>query len=258
VALQLRDGSDADSVQVYGRGLLHLTVLIENMRREGFELQVGPPQVLFQEEGGVKTEPYELVEIELPEEHAGSVIDLLGQRKGVMMDMGAPNADGLQVIQYEVPTRGMVGVKTKMLNSTRGLGVMTSTFAGYKPYAGDFGQRTRGNLLSTETGRANNHGLDKAQTRGQLFVAHNDDVFFNQIVGIHSSAGDLAVNICRKKELTNMRASGKEEGYNIFPPVVYTLEEAVEYVIDGEFVEITPEHIRMGAYQRTSRSGKKI
>lgn len=246
VALRIKDGIDGDETQVFGRGLLHLTVLIENMRREGFELMVGPPKVLYQEENGQKMEPFELVDIELPEEHAGPVIDLLAQRKGVMLDMGSPNSEGMQTLQYEVPARGMVGVKTKLLNSTRGLGVMTSTFAGYKPFAGDFGARTRGNLLSHDTGVANNHGLEKAQTRGQLFTKHGDEVFADQIVGIHSSAGDLRVNVCRVKELSNMRAAGKDGLVQLAPPLVFTLEEAVEYVIEGEYVEVTPDTIRMG------------
>ena len=257
VALRVVDDGD-DQIQIYGRGLLHLTVLIESMRREGFEIMVGPPKVLFKEdENGKKTEPFEQVDIELPEEHSGGVIEMLQLRKATLLDMGAPNSDGMQTLQYELPTRGMVGMKSKMMTATRGLAVMTSTFAGYKPYAGDFGGRTKGNLLSTETGTANNYGLDKSQSRGQLFAKHNDEVFKDQIIGIHSSAPDLAVNICRKKALTNFRASGKEDAYNLAPPISLTLEEAVEYVTDGEFVEITPEAVRMGKIKEAFVPGKK-
>merc|ERR1711924_503173 len=215
-------------------------------RREGFELMVGPPQVITMEEDGVSLEPFELVDIELPEEYAGSVIDMLSTRKGAMLDMGSPTAEGMQTIQYEVPTRGMVGVKSKMLSATRGLAVMTTTFAGYKPYAGDFGGRDKGNLLSFETGEANSHGLMKAQERGVLFSKPNDPVYENQILGINARQGDLSVNICKTKQLTNMRASGKDDNTNLVPPKVMTLEEAVEYVIENEFVEVTPDAIRMG------------
>merc|ERR1719453_1741875 len=153
VALKVEDSPEsADTYIVSGRGLLHLTVLIETMRREGFELMVGCPQVLYKEEDGVKMEPFETVDVELPEEYSGSVIDMLSQRKGNMLEMGSPNAEGMLSLSYELPTRGMVGVKSRMLSATRGLAVMTSTFAGYRPYAGDYGGRDRGNLLCHETG----------------------------------------------------------------------------------------------------------
>ena len=264
VALQVRDTSDGDSVQVYGRGLLHLTVLIETMRREGFELMVGPPQVLYRRKGdelettdgdsgsgsdatkGSLLEPFELVDIELPEEYSGSVIDSLSSRRGSMLDMGAPNAEGMQTLQYEVPTRGLVGVRSKLMTATRGLAVMTTTFAGYKPYAGDFGGRHRGNLLAHERGVATPHGLEKAQVRGALFSKPGDEVYEDQIVGIHANQGDLKVNVCRKKELTNHRAAGKDDATVLTPPMQLTLEDAVEYVVAGEFVEVTPDAIRMG------------
>ena len=245
VALKVGTG-EADSVQVYGRGLLHLTVLIENMRREGFELMIGPPKVLYQEDdSGNKLEPFETVDIELPEEYSGAVIDLLSTRKGTMLEMGSPSAEGMLPIVYEVPTRGLVGVKSKLMTATRGLAVMTATFAGYKPYAGDFGGRDRGNLLSHESGVANSHGLQKAQVRGTLFAKNNDPVYENQIIGMHSSSGDLKVNVCKTKQLTNVRASGKDDATVLHPPKVMTLEDAVEYVIQGEAVEVTPEAVRM-------------
>ena len=221
-----------------------MTVLIENMRREGFELMVGPPKVLYQEENGQKMEPFELVDIELPEEHAGPVIDLLAQRKGVMLDMGSPNSEGMQTLQYEVPARGMVGVKTKLLNSTRGLGVMTSTFAGYKPFAGDFGARTRGNLLSHDTGVANNHGLEKAQTRGQLFTKHGDEVFADQIVGIHSSAGDLRVNVCCQG--AEQHARGGKGRLTAAGAARVHARGGGRVRHRGEYVEVTPDTIRLG------------
>jgi len=257
VALKVQDTGDADTVQVFGRGLLHLTVLIESMRREGFEVMVGPPQVLYKEEGGETLEPFELVDIELPEEYAGSVVSMLAERKGAMLEMGAPTAEGMQTIQYEVPTRGMVGVKSKLMAATRGLAVMTTTFAGYKPYTGDFGGRDRGNLLAFEKGTANSYGLQKAQERGALFVRPGEEVYEDEIVGIHSRQGDLKVNIVKAKQLTNMRAAGKDDNTNLVPAKELSLEDAVEYVIDGEFVEVTPDAIRMGKSPQESRFAKK-
>lgn len=246
VALKVEDTGDSDTIQVFGRGLLHLTVLIETMRREGFELMIGCPKVIEIEQEGQRMEPFESVDVELPEEYSGSVVQMLNERKGNMLDMGAPNADGIINVQYEVPVRGMVGVKSKLMSATRGMAVMTSTSAGYRGYAGDFGGRDRGNLLSFETGTANSHGLSKVQERGQLFSSPGEEVYENQIVGIHTRPGDLKVNVCRQKQLTNMRASGKDDNLNLTPPKVMTLEEAVEYVIDDEFVEVTPDAIRVG------------
>jgi len=250
VALQMKDTSDADSFQVYGRGLLHLTVLIETMRREGFELMIGCPQVLEQEIDGVRCEPFELVDVELPEEYSGSVIDMLGQRKGTMLEMGSVSAEGIISLQYEVPSRAMAGVKTRLMSATRGLAVMTTTFAGYKPWAGDFDKRDRGNLLSHESGTVTGHGLKNAQERGILFSSAGDEVYENQIIGIHQRANDLKVNICRTKQLTNMRSAGADEKTNLTPPTILSLEQAVEYIEDTEFVEVTPNAIRMGKMAR--------
>jgi len=251
VALQVEDTGEGDTVQVYGRGLLHLTVLIESMRREGFELMVGPPKVLYKEEDGQKLEPFEQVDIELPEEYSGAVIDMLMTRKGAMLDMSAPTDEGMMTVQYEVPTRGLVGVKSRLMTATRGLAVMTTTFAGYKPYSGDFAGRNRGNLTCSEQGVANNYGLEKAQVRGTLFSKHGDPVYEDQIIGIHSSSGDLKVNICKTKALTNHRAAGKDDATVLYPPKVMTLEDAVEYVVDGEFVEVTPDAVRMGVEKKS-------
>ena len=247
VALQL-DDRGGESVQLYGRGLLHLTVLLEAMRREGFELMAGPPQVLYRlsEDGETRLEPFELVDVELPEEHSGAVIELLNGRKGTMLDMGAPNAQGSLALQFEVPTRGMVGVKSRMMTITRGLAVMTTTSRGYQPYAGDLPGRHRGNLLSHELGVATPYGLEKAQVRGQLFAKPGDPVYPKQIIGVHSSQGDLKVNVCKAKQLTNHRAAMKDDNTLLHPPKALTLEDAVEFVVDGEFVEITPDAIRMG------------
>jgi len=256
VALQVRETGDSDSVQVFGRGLLHLTVLIENMRRESFEMMVGPPTVINKEIDGEVHEPFESVDIELPEEYSGAVVSLLSERKGNMIEMSAPTSEGMQTIVYEVPTRGLVGVKSKLLTATRGLAVMTTTFAGYKPYAGDFGGRDRGNLLSFEQGTATPFALTKVQDRGALWAGAGDEVYVDQIVGIHSRPGDLKVNICKAKQLTNMRSAGADEKASTTPPMALTLEDAVEYVLGDEFVEITPDAIRMG-WTDPKKAGRK-
>ena len=257
VALQVKDTPDADKFEVYGRGLLHLTVLMETMRREGFELMVGCPQVIEQVVDGQKMEPFEMVDVELPEEASGSVIDMLNQRKGNMLDMGSPTSEGLITIQYEVPTRGMVGVKSRLLSATRGLAVMSTTFAGYRSYAGDFGERDRGNLLSFETGTCSPFSLAKIQDRGALFSKPGDEVYEDQIIGINAKAGDLKVNICKAKQLTNMRSAGADEKSSTTPAMQLTLEDAVEYVVNGEFVEVTPDAIRMGKKPKESRFARK-
>jgi len=255
VALRVEDTEDGDTVLVSGRGLLHLTVLVETMRREGFELMVGCPSVIEKTIDGERSEPFEMVDIELPEEYSGSAIDLLNQRKGSMLEMGSPTKEGLVTVQYEVPSRGMNGVKSKLLSATRGLAVMSTTFAGYKPYAGDFGERDRGNLLSFETGTTSSFALAKVQERGSLFAKPGDEVYENQIIGINAKAGDLKVNACKTKQLTNMRSAGADDKSNVTPPMQLTLEDAVEYILADEFVEVTPEAVRMGKKQKASRFG---
>jgi len=245
LALKVEDAGDADTVQLYGRGLLHLTVLIESMRREGFELMVGPPKVLEQMDGGERREPYETVDIELPEQYAGAVIDLLNSRKGDMVDMGVPTKEGMQTLLFEVPSRGLVGVKSRMLTATRGEAVMTATFAGYKRHAGPIGVRERGNLLSSDSGTVTAYALDKAADRGVFFSRPGEDVYRNQIIGINAKKEDLVLNICKGKELNNIRTTSKEDGIRLTPPKDLSLEDAVEYVTGDEMVEITPDAIRM-------------
>jgi GTP-binding protein len=257
VAMKVEDTNDGDTVLVSGRGLLHLTVLIETMRREGFEMMVGPPQVIEKEVDGKRMEPYELVDVELPEEYSGSTISLLNERKGNMVEMAPVTAEGMTTVQFEVPSRGMNGVKSKLLSASRGLAVMSTTFLGYKPYAGDFGQRDRGNLLSFEAGTATPFSITKTQDRGAFFTSPGDEVYEDQIVGIHAKSGDLKVNICKAKQLTNMRSAGADEKSSTTPAMQLTLEDAVEYVVQGEFVEVTPDAIRMGKHPKEPRFGKK-
>jgi GTP-binding protein len=247
VALKLERVEGDDAMQVYGRGLLHLTVLLENMRREGFELMVGAPKVLFEEgEDGEKLEPFEDIDVEVPEEFASSVIAILNARKGTMTDMSTPTAEGMQTLAYDMPTRCMVGVKSDVLTATRGLATMTSTFGGYRPYAGDLGQRLKGNLISGEQGVATPYALMKLSDRGEFFIEATSETFSGQIIGVSNKPGDLKINVCKAKQLTNMRSSGADEAVKIQPPKPLTLEDAVEYIVDGEFVELTPDGIRMG------------
>jgi len=257
VAMRVEDTDDGDTVLVSGRGLLHLTVLIETMRREGFELMVGPPTVIEQQMDGVRMEPFELVDIDIPDEYSGAAISLLNERKGQMIEMGVVTKEGGVTIQYEVPARGMAGVKSKLLSASKGLVVMSSTFAGYKEYAGDFGDRDRGNLLSFEQGTATPFAISKVQDRGAFFTKPGDEVYEDQIVGVHAKNNDLKVNICKAKQLTNMRSSGADEKSSTTPPMQLTLEDAVEYVVNGEFVEVTPDAIRMGKRPKVSKFGKK-
>jgi len=245
VAMRVEDTVDGDTLLVSGRGLLHLTVLIETMRREGFELSVGPPKTIEKVIDKQRHEPFEQVDIDVHEEYSGAIIDLMQQRKGTMIDMSSPTKEGSQTLLFEVPSRAMVGVKSRMLTATRGLGVMTTTFAGYKPYAGSFGNRERGNLLSSETGDANGYGMMRAQERGALFMKPGDPVYVDQIIGIHQRQGDLKVNICRTKHLTNVRSAGKDDNLQLTTAKDMSLEDAVEYVQDGECVEITPDAIRI-------------
>jgi GTP-binding protein len=183
--------------------------------------------------------------------------DLLNQRKGSMLEMGSPTKEGLVTVQYEVPSRGMNGVKSKLLSATRGLAVMSTTFSGYRSYAGDFGERDRGNLLSFETGTCSPFSLAKIQDRGALFSKPGDEVYEDQIIGINAKAGDLKVNACKTKQLTNMRSSGADEKSNVIPAMQLTLEDAVEYIAADEFVEVTPDAIRMGKKPKESRFARK-
>lgn len=253
VALRVEPTADSDTFLVSGRGLLHLTVLIETMRREGFELMVGCPSVIEKEIDGQRQEPFEMVDIDVPEDSSGTVINLLNERKGCMIEMGSPTKEGSMTIQYEVPTRGMNGVKSKLLTATKGLAVMTTTFAGYRPYAGDFDARKGGSLLSMATGPATSYSIVNAQQRGALFVEPGEEIYEGQIVGENARDGELKMNLCKTKTLDNMRSAGKDNTVGITPKKDFTLEEAVEYIIDGEYVEITPETIRMGVYPKDKK-----
>jgi GTP-binding protein len=244
VALRVEDTDSADQFSVSGRGELHLAVLIETMRREGYELQVSQPEVIFHEENGVKMEPLEEVEIDVAEEYSGVVIEQLGRRKGEMLDMSTPG-DGHVYLRFKVPTRGLLGFRNQFLTETRGTGVLNSLFGGYIPYTGEMTIERNGSLLASESGITTTFGLAAAEDRGILFVPHNVEVYEGMIVGKNARDTDLEVNVCRKKHLTSMRESNKETFMRLAPPMVMSLDRAIEYIGPDELVEVTPKNIRM-------------
>ncbi len=244
VALRVSDTDQADTFLVAGRGELHLGILIENMRREGYEFQVSKPEVILKEIDGKLHEPVELVDIEVSGTYQGVVVELLGQRKGQMRDMKV-REDGSVHYVYLVPTRGLLGFRQQFLTATRGEGLMNSLLAGYEPYAGELQTRTNGSLVAWETGPATTYGLHAAQERGQLFIPAGTDVYEGMVIGQHIRDTDLEVNICRKKHLTNIRNSGSEEALRLETPRNLSLDDAIEYLADDELLEVTPVAFRL-------------
>lgn len=249
VALQVAETDSADRYEVSGRGQLHLTVLIETMRREGFELEVGPPSVIMQtnEETGDIEEPWEAVEVRVPEEYVGSVVDTFNTRKGELQDMGLDEGEGsMSVVKYLIPTRGMLGLRSNLLTVTRGAAIIESVFDSYRPkVAGEILGRDKGSLLAFSDGACASYGLEAAQERGKLMISPGDDVYKGMIIGIHQRPGDLEVNVCKAKQLTNMRASGKDTKTALQGIVDMTLDTCVEYLSPDEILEITPTKMRM-------------
>lgn len=246
VALQVSETDNADTYEVCGRGQLHLTVLIETMRREGFELQIGPPSVIEKEVDGQRCEPFEEVDITVPNEFSGAIVDILNKRKGEMLEMGpSEGSDTLTQLKFSVPTRGLIGVRSAMLTATKGTVVMDTTFDTFKPVVGQIAQREKGSLLAFEGGTANPFGISGAQDRGRMFVSPKDEVFKDMIIGIHQRPGDLAVNVCKTKALTNMRSAGADDKAGVIPPEELNLDIAVEYIGEDELVEVTPTKVRM-------------
>jgi GTP-binding protein len=242
VALHVEDLS-GDSWMVSGRGELHLSILIERMRREGFELQVGRPKVITKEKDGNILVPYEFLKIEVPEEFTGVVIEKLGNRKGVMKKM--KSRGNITIIEFEIPTRGLFGYRKEFLTDTKGLGIMTSTFDEYKKDASNWPEKDQGSLVSICKGKTNLYGLRRIQKRGTLFLGPGVKVYEGQVVGQNAKKGDLRVNVCKAKELSNMRSKGdgKAEYFNV--PRTMDLEAALQYIGDDELVEITPKNIRI-------------
>ncbi len=234
---------DDGSFVVAGRGELHLAVLIETMRREGFEIQVGAPEVIFHEENGVKTEPFEKCVINVPDESAGSVIEKMGKRRGIMQDMKSER--GLTNLEFFIPTRGLLGFRREFTTMTRGEGILASSFDKYAPYGGDINKREVGSMISGENGVAMTYSLWNLQERGPIFIEPQTEIYEGMIIGEHLKGSDLVVNATKNKQLTNMRASGTDEAMNLTPPRVMTLEDALDYVGEDELVEITPTKVRL-------------
>ncbi|MBQ8599841.1 MAG: translational GTPase TypA [Clostridia bacterium] len=243
VSLRVEEGETADTFKVAGRGEMHLSILIETMRREGYEFAVSMPHVLYKEIDGVKCEPIEQVFIDVPEDCVGSVVERLGSRKGEMLSM-EPNGSRMK-LQYLVPARGLIGYKSDFLTATRGEGVMNTIFHGYEPYKGDIPGRSMGSLIAFETGEAVTYGLFNAQERGALFIEPGTPVYEGMIVGMNPKGDDIAVNVCKRKHVTNMRASGSDEALRLIPPKKMSLEESIEFIAPDEFIEVTPTNIRL-------------
>jgi len=233
-----------DAFQVCGRGELHLSILIETMRREGFELQVSKPEVIYRWEAGQMLEPIELLIVDIPEEKMGVVMEILGTRKGEMVNMTSLGPEQLR-LEFKVPARGLIGFRSQMLSETRGHGVMSHLFLGYEPYKGDIRGRYQGVLIAFETGDANQYGLHSVQDRGVLFVTPGTRVYEGMVVGEHSREQDLEVNVCKKKHLTNMRSSTSETALRLEEPRHFSLEEALEYIGTDELLEVTPKNLRL-------------
>jgi GTP-binding protein len=256
VALRVEETGDADVFRVSGRGELHLTILIENMRREGFELAVSRPQVLLKNVDGVTHEPYEALTVDVEESHQGGVMEALGQRRAEMKDMSM-DGHGRVRIEYRVPARGLIGFQGEFMNLTRGSGLMSHVFDGYAPMRGEIAERRNGVLISMENGDAVAYALWSLQERGKLFVSHNEKVYEGMIVGIHSRENDLVVNPIKTKKLTNVRASGKDDAILLTPPIELNLEYAVEFIADDELVEVTPQSIRIRKRYLTENERKR-
>ena len=244
LALRVRKTENEDGKWIVsGRGVLHLSVLIETMRREGYELQVGQPQVIFKEIDGVKCEPIEELTISVPEEFSSKMIDMVTRRKGEMVSM---ETQGDRVnIEFDMPSRGIIGLRTNVLTASQGEAIMAHRFKEYQPYKGDIPRRTNGSMIAMESGTAFAYAIDKLQDRGRFFIYPQEEVYAGQVVGEHVHENDLVINVTKSKKLTNMRASGSDDKARIIPPVVFSLEEALEYIKEDEYVEVTPKSMRM-------------
>ena len=247
LALRVENTDKEDRFNVYGRGVLHLSVLIETMRREGYELQVGKPQVIIKEIDGQKHEPFETLVIDVPEEYSGKAIELVTMRKGDLLVM-EPKGD-LQHLEFDIPSRGLIGLRNNILTGTAGSAVMTHRFREFKPYKGDIPSRLKGSLISSEQGPSTAFALNRLQDRGRFFVSPNDVIYKGQVIGEHSRDNDLEVNLIKGKQLTNMRKSGSDDAMKIAPKIVFSLEEAMEYLAEDEFLEVTPESLRMRKFK---------
>jgi GTP-binding protein len=243
LAMRVKDTDKADKWMVFGRGVLHLSVLIETMRREGYELQVGQPQVIIKEVNGVKCEPVEELTIDIPEEFSGTAVEAVTKRKGEMVNMEPKGAR--MIIQFQIPSRGIIGLRNYLLTQTAGEAIMTHRFLEYQPYKGEIPGRQNGSLISLELGSSIPFSMNNLQDRGKFFIFPNEDIYEGQVIGENSRAGDLCVNVTKTKKLTNMRASGSDDKVRLAPPKVFSLEECLEYIQGDEYVEVTPKNLRI-------------
>ena len=243
LALRVSKGNDEDKWTVYGRGVLHLSVLIETRRREGYELQVGQPQVIVKEIDGVKCEPVELLTINVTEEYASKMIDMVTRRKGDLINMTSQN--DRSHMEFVIPSRGIIGLRNNVLTASAGEAIMAHRFLEYQPWKGDIERRTNGSLIAMESGTAYAYAIDKLQDRGRFFIFPQEEVYAGQVVGESAKDKDIVINVTKSKKLTNMRASGADDKARIVPPVIFSLEEALEYIKEDEYVEVTPHHLRL-------------
>lgn len=243
LALRVEETEKADAFRVYGRGVLHLSVLIETMRREGYELQIGQPQVILKEIDGVKCEPIEELVIDLPEEKSGTSVEMVTARKGEMLNM-EPKGDRM-IVTFKIPSRGLIGLRNALLTATAGEAIMNHRFTGFEPYKGEIPGRQNGSLISMDKGTAIPYSINRLQDRGKFFIDPGVDIYEGQVVGENSRAGDMVVNITKTKHLTNIRSSGADDKMRIAPAIKFSLEEALEYIQGDEYVEVTPQSIRL-------------
>ena len=244
VSLRVEETDSPDTFKVSGRGELHLTVLIENMRREGYEFQVSRPKVIFKEVDGLLYEPMERLTVDTPDDTVGVVIEKIGLRKGEMLDMH-PGLEGFVRLEFKIPSRGLIGYRNEFMTDTKGNGIMNHIFDGYEEYKGEMSQRTRGSMIAWETGESVVYGLFNAQERGKLFIGAGVKVYEGMIVGENARPDDIVINVCKKKHVSNVRASGSDEALKLTPPVVMSLEQSIEFIADDELMEVTPKNIRL-------------
>ncbi|MDE6357899.1 MAG: translational GTPase TypA [Eubacteriales bacterium] len=244
VSLRVEETDNADSFKVSGRGELHLSILIETMRREGYEFQVSRPEVLFKEENGKRLEPMEIATIDVPEEFVGNVIEKLGTRKGEMVNM-VPSKGGYTRIEFNIPARGLIGYRSEFLTDTKGNGIINTIFNGYEEFKGEIVSRPQGSLVAFESGEAVTYGLYNAQERGDLFIGPATKVYSGMVIGRNARSGDMEVNVCKRKQLTNTRSSGADDALKLTPPINMSLEKCIEFITDDELVEVTPENLRI-------------
>lgn len=244
VSLRVEETDDTDSFKVSGRGELHLSVLIENMRREGYEFAVSKAEVLYKEEHGKLLEPMELAYIDVPEEFSGTVIEKLSQRKGELQSMGV-SGSGYTRLEFLIPSRGLIGYRGEFLTDTKGNGIINTIFHGYAPFRGEIQYRKQGSLIAFESGESITYGLFNAQERGTLFIGPGEKVYSGMVIGQNGKAEDIELNVCKKKQLTNTRASGSDDALKLTPPKVLSLEQCLEFIDNDELLEITPEHLRI-------------